>query len=124
MAFTIGNWIHYTGICAEPPAFDTTMLGQILIGLTQPFILSPPTCYSQLWFTLPSYVSTTTITSLANLFSSALSQLISPFFVQLPTNIPNMIFYITIIFSIATIPSFFIPASPPTPFSPVAMQAI
>ena len=99
------------------------MFGQILIGLAQPFVLSAPTRYSDLWFTPRGRVSATAIASLANPFGGALGQLISPLFVQSPADIPNMILYIAIVSSIATIPSFFIPARPPTPVTPTAVQA-
>lgn len=56
--------------------------------------------------------------SLANPFGGALGQLIDPFLANSPSDIPNMTLYIAIISSVAAIPSFFIPASPPTPVSP------
>ena len=94
------------------------MFGQILIGLAQPFVLSAPTRYSDLWFSPRGRVSATAIASLANPFGGALGQLISPLFVNSPSDIPDMILYIAIISSVATIPSFFIPSRPPTPVSP------
>ena len=94
------------------------MFGQILIGLAQPFVLSAPTRYSDLWFSPRGRVSATAIASLANPFGGALGQLISPLFVNSPTDLPDMILYIAIISSVATIPSFFIPSRPPTPVSP------
>jgi len=91
------------------------MFGQILIGLAQPFVLSAPTRYSDLWFTSRGRVSATALASLANPFGGALGQLINPFWATQPTDIPNMVLYISIISSLATIPSFFIPSAPPTP---------
>lgn len=58
--------------------------------------------------------------SLANPFGGALGQLIDPFLATSPSEIPNMILYIAIISSVAAIPSFFIPALPPTPVSPLS----
>ncbi|MCJ1439309.1 hypothetical protein MMC27_008701 [Xylographa pallens] len=114
----LGNWIRYGGTRSSPPRFGVTMFGQILIGLAQPFVLSAPTCYSDLWFSPRGRVSATAIASLANSFGGALGQLISPLFVNSPSDVPDMILYIAIISSIATIPSFFIPSRPPTPVSP------
>lgn len=94
------------------------MTGQILIGLAQPFVLSAPTRYSELWFSPNARVSATALASLANPFGGALGQLICPFLASKPAEIPYMTLYVAVISSIATIPSFFIPAAPPTPSSP------
>ncbi|KAL8744768.1 MAG: hypothetical protein Q9190_003017 [Brigantiaea leucoxantha] len=112
-----GNWIRYAGTRSSPPAFGVTMFGQILIGLAQPFVLSAPTRYSDLWFSPRGRVSATAITSLANPFGGALGQLVNPFFASHPRDIAPMTLYIAIISSVATIPSLFIPAKPPTPSS-------
>ncbi|KAL8765179.1 MAG: hypothetical protein Q9209_007678 [Squamulea sp. 1 TL-2023] len=112
-----GNWIRYAGTRASPPNFPVTMFGQILIGLAQPFVLSAPTHYSSLWFSPRGRVSATAIASLANPFGGALGQLINPFLATSPSDIPYMTLYIAIISSLATIPSLFIPAAPPTPAS-------
>ena len=93
------------------------MFGQILIGFAQPFVLSAPTRYSDLWFTPQGRVSATAIASLANPFGGALGQLINPFWATRASDIPNMTLYIAIISTVATIPSFFIPSRPSTPVS-------
>jgi FLVCR family MFS transporter 7 len=93
------------------------MFAQVIIGLAQPFVLSAPTRYSDLWFSPQGRVSATAVASLANPFGGALGQLIDPFLVNVPSDIPNMTLYVAIISSVATIPSFFIPARPPTPVS-------
>ena len=113
----LGNWIRYGGTRASTPSFGLTMFGQILIGLAQPFVLTAPTRYSDLWFSPRGRVSATAIMSLANPFGGALGQLINPFLAVNPSDIPNMTLYIAVISSVATIPSFFIPARPPTPVS-------
>lgn len=94
------------------------MFGQILIGLAQPFILSAPTRYSDLWFTAAGRVSATAIASLANPFGGALGQLINPFLATKASEISNMTLYVAIISTVVSLPSFFIPAKPPTPVSP------
>lgn len=112
------------------------MFGQILTGIAQPFVLSAPTRYSDLWFTNRGRVAATAIMSLANPFGGALAQLIDPFWATKASEIPNLVLYIAIIVSfespsdihlriqltknqssIASIPSFFIPSHPPTPAS-------
>ena len=90
----------------------------MLIGLAQPFALAAPTRYSDLWFSSSGRVSATAIASLANPFGGALGQLINPFLATQPSDIPNMTLYVALISSVAAIPSFFIPAKPPTPSSP------
>ncbi|KAL8921540.1 MAG: hypothetical protein Q9208_005694 [Pyrenodesmia sp. 3 TL-2023] len=112
-----GNWIRYAGTRASPPSFAAVMVGQILIGLAQPFVLSAPTHYSSLWFSPRGRVSATAIASLANPFGGALGQLINPFLATKPSQIHPMTLYIAVISSVATIPSLFIPSGPPTPVS-------
>lgn len=115
----LGNWIRYGATRSGAHGnFGGVMFGQILTGLAQPFVLAAPTRYSDLWFTNRGRVAATAIMSLANPFGGALAQLIDPFWAGSPGDIPNMVLYISIISSIASIPSFFIPAHPPTPCSP------
>jgi hypothetical protein len=73
------------------------MFGQILIGIAQPFVLSAPTRYSDLWFTNRGRVAATALASLANPFGGALAQLIDPFLATNAKDIPNMVLYIAII---------------------------
>ena len=109
----VGNWVRYAG--TRTRSFGGVMFGQILIGLAQPFVLASPTHYSDTWFSEKGRVSATAVASLANPFGGALGQLIDPFWATKPSDIPNMVLYISIISSVACIPSFFIPARPPTP---------
>lgn len=94
------------------------MFGQVLIGLAQPFVLSAPTRFSDLWFTPRGRVSATAAASLANPLGGALAQLIDPFLATSPSQIPRMILYVAIISSVATIPSFLISDKPQIPVSP------
>ncbi|KAK0514145.1 hypothetical protein JMJ35_003867 [Cladonia borealis] len=114
----LGNWIRYGGTRTSPPSFGLTLFGQILIGFAQPFVLSAPTRYSDIWFSPSGRVSATAIASLANPFGGALGQLINPFLATRASQIPSMTLYVALISTIATIPSFFIPSHPPTPVSP------
>lgn len=108
-----GNWIKYGATRANN--FAGVMVGQLVIGFAQPFVLSSPTSYSNLWFSPAGRTTATAVASLANPFGAALGQLISPFWADEPDEIPNMILYIAIISSVACVPAFFIPARPPTP---------
>lgn len=96
----VGNWIRYGGVMTSPPNFGVVMLGQILIGFGQPFVLSAPTRYSDLWFTNQGRVAATAIMSLANPLGAALGQLIVPFWVYSKSDIPNAVLYVSIIVSL------------------------
>jgi MFS family permease len=100
------------------------MFGQVLVGLAQPFVLSAPTRYSDLWFSERGRVSATAVASLANPFGGALGQLIDPFWVSKASDIPHMVLYVSIISSVACVPSFFIPSAPPTPPSASASHVL
>lgn len=91
----VGNWIRYGGTRAGN--FGVVMFGQILLGLAQPFLLSAPTRYSDLWFSEKGRVSATAVASLANPFGGALGQLINPLWAAQPSDIPNMVLFISIL---------------------------
>lgn len=118
----IGNWIRYAGTRARHGVFGVVMFGQMIIGIAQPFVLSAPTRYSNLWFSDSGRVSATAIASLANPLGGALGQLIGPLWATDITGIPKMVLYTSIISTVAALPAFFIPSSPPTPPSAVAAE--
>ncbi|KAJ6016257.1 hypothetical protein N7540_010848 [Penicillium herquei] len=118
----VGNWLRYAGTRANGGIFGLAMFGQILIGLAQPFCLCAPTRYSDLWFSDKGRTSATAVASLANPLGAALGQLIDSEWTTKPSDIPNMVLYIAVIATVASIPSFFLPAEPPTP--PSASSAI
>jgi MFS transporter, FLVCR family, MFS-domain-containing protein 7 len=94
----LGNWIRYGGTKANN--FGAVMFGQILTGVAQPFVLSAPTRYSDLWFSEKGRVTATAVMTLANPFGGALGQLIDPFLSSSdPNSIPDMVLYIAIIVS-------------------------
>ncbi|KAF1813804.1 MFS general substrate transporter [Eremomyces bilateralis CBS 781.70] len=118
----LGNWIRYAGAKANGGTFGAVMFGQILVGFAQPFVLAAPTRYSDLWFSDKGRVSATAVATLANPFGGAIGQLISPLWAEKPEDVPNMVLYVAVISSVICIPSFFIPATPPTP--PSASSAL
>ncbi|CAO2655813.1 Nn.00g046160.m01.CDS01 [Neocucurbitaria sp. VM-36] len=107
----LGNWIRYAGTKANGGIFGLVMFGQILTGLAQPFVLAAPTRYSDMWFTERGRVGATALASLANPFGGALAQLVNPFL----GSIPQMVLIVSIIATVACIPSLFIPVAPPSP---------
>lgn len=115
-----GNWVRYAGTHADSGHFGVVMLGQILIGLAQPFVLAAPTRYSNLWFSDAGRVSATAVASLANPFGGAIGQLIGPLWATDTSGIPKMVLYTAVISSAAAIPAPFLPSKPRTPPSATA----
>ncbi|KAA8648703.1 putative cell surface receptor/MFS transporter (FLVCR) [Aspergillus tanneri] len=111
----VGNWIRYAGTRARGGMFGVAMFGQILIGFAQPFCLSAPTRYSDLWFSDRGRTSATALATLANPLGAALGQLVDSVWAEAASQIPDMVLYISIIATVASLPSFFLPAKPPTP---------
>ncbi|PIA94463.1 Major facilitator superfamily domain-containing protein 7 [Cercospora beticola] len=111
----IGNWIRYAGAAVDDGYFYVVLAGQLLIGLAQPFVLAAPTRYSDMWFSDAGRVGAIAVTSLANPLGGAIGQIVGPLFASKPSDVPNMVLYVSIISSAATIPSLFLPAKPPTP---------
>jgi len=67
----LGNWIRYAGTRANGGIFWVVILGQILTGLSQPFVLAAPTRYSDMWFTERGRVGATALATLASPFGGA-----------------------------------------------------
>ncbi|KAK7519014.1 major facilitator superfamily domain-containing protein [Phyllosticta citriasiana] len=113
----VGSWIRYAGARATGGNYGAIMVAQIMIGLAQPFVLAAPTRYSDLWFTEQGRISATAVASLANPLGAALGQLVNSMWVSKPRDVPDMVLYTAILSSAAALPSFFIPAAPPSPAS-------
>lgn len=73
------------------------MFGQILTGFAQPFCLSAPTRYSDLWFSDRGRISATAVATLANPLGAAIGQLVDSAWATKPSEIPDMVLYISII---------------------------
>ncbi|KAK0385286.1 hypothetical protein NLU13_7762 [Sarocladium strictum] len=117
----IGNWVRYAGSTDKSEhggKFGYAMAGEILIGFSQPFVLAAPTRYSDLWFTNRGRVGATALATLANPFGGALGQLINPFWVSKPGDVSDMVLWVSVISTVACVPSFFIASHPPTPVGP------
>jgi FLVCR family MFS transporter 7 len=117
-----GNWIRYAGTRATGGHFGVVMFGQIIIGFAQPFVLSAPTRYSNLWFSDDGRVSATAVASLANPLGAAIGQLIGPLWATEASAIPTMVLYTSVISTLASLPAFFIPSAPPSPPSAMAVD--
>ena len=119
----VGSWVRYGATRASPPSYTGVMVGQVLIGFAQPFVLAAPTRYSDLWFTTRGRITATAVATLANPFGAALGQLVDPFLVTQPSDIAPMTLYVAIITTVASVPAFFIPSAPPTPVAASATIA-
>lgn len=95
----VGNWIRYASTKVHGGIFGLAMFGQILIGFAQPFCLSAPTRYSDLWFSDRGRTSATALATLANPFGAALGQLVDSFWASTASEVPDMVLYISIIVS-------------------------
>lgn len=66
----LGSWIRYGGArstsLGHESKYGVVMFGQILVGFGQPFVLSAPTRYSDVWFSEKGRIAATAVTSLAN----------------------------------------------------------
>lgn len=94
----IGNVVRVAGShSGDGGNYGVVMFGQILTGLAQPFVLSAPTRYSDLWFTNRGRVAATALPSLANPFGAALGQLIVPLIATKPADVSTAVIYVTII---------------------------
>ncbi|RWA03705.1 hypothetical protein EKO27_g11401 [Xylaria grammica] len=110
--FTIlGNVVRVAGSHSRSGGnYGVVMFGQILIGLAQPFVLSAPTRYSDLWFTNRGRVAATALPSLANPFGAAIGQLVVPFIATSPPEVSNAVLYVTIIYAKGVSPGVLAPA--------------
>lgn len=107
----VGSWVRYAGTRAGDGdgkrgngTFGVALLGQLIIGLAQPFVLAAPTRYSDLWFTESGRISATAVASLGNPFGGALGQLINPFWATEARDIPNMVLYVAVIVRVSLTP--------------------
>ncbi|KAF3923792.1 hypothetical protein AA313_de0208208 [Arthrobotrys entomopaga] len=120
-----GVWLRFIGArvnSSDGGHFAVVMLGQIFIGFGQPFVLSAPAYFSDLWFTSKGRITANALISLSNPLGAALGQLIDPFLVSEPGDIPNMLLYIAIITTAVTVPILIVQSKPPTPPCPSSAQ--
>ena len=96
----VGSWVRYAGVRGSVSGegkFGVVMFGQILVGFAQPFVLSAPTRYSDVWFSEKGRIAATAVASLANPFGGALGQLINPFWCKEVDDVGKMTLYVALI---------------------------
>lgn len=131
----LGNWIRYAGTVPSVKSYGVVIFGHILTAMAQPFCLATPTKLSDTWFTEKGRTSATALATLANPFGAAIGQFVGSVLAPTPDKMPQMILVVAIVVSlshremlwidpsnpmleqssVAALPSFFIPAKPPTP---------
>ncbi|PFH57131.1 hypothetical protein XA68_15482 [Ophiocordyceps unilateralis] len=112
----VGNWIRYAGSArSDGGNIVVAVVGQVIVGFAQPFILAAPTRYSDIWFTERGRVAATALASLANPLGGALAQLVIPMVVKRPADVSGLVLYVAIISTICCLPAFLLPSHPPTP---------
>lgn len=72
------------------------MLGQVIVGLAQPFVLAAPTRYSDMWFTDHGRVAATAVMSLANPLGGALAQVVGPLWIDGGGSLSSMMLLIAV----------------------------
>ncbi|RMZ74588.1 major facilitator superfamily transporter [Pyrenophora seminiperda CCB06] len=107
----LGNWVRYAATQIDGGKYSIVMVGQILCGLSQPFVLAAPTRYSDLWFTEKGRIGATALASMASPVGGAIANLINPAL----GDVDQVVLIIAVITTAACLPSAFIPANPPTP---------
>lgn len=77
MLIAVGSWVRYAGARIQGVeggkgeggggwGFGVVVAGQVMVGLAQPFVLSAPVRFSEVWFEEGERIAATAIASLAN----------------------------------------------------------
>jgi len=70
----VGSWVRYVGArVGGTEGFKIVMVGQVVIGLSQVFVLAAPVRFSEVWFDEGSRIGATAVASLANPLGGAVS---------------------------------------------------
>ena len=75
VTLVIGNWVRYAG--TKVHSFPVVMVGTLIMGAGQPFVLSSPTRYSKMWFTDRGRTSATAVATLAEALGSGVGALVT-----------------------------------------------
>lgn len=69
----IGSWVRYGAAQLDDNRFVVMLIGQAILGLAQPFALSAPVTYADMWFPPAGRVTATALATLANPAGAAAS---------------------------------------------------
>ncbi|ORZ06032.1 major facilitator superfamily domain-containing protein [Absidia repens] len=113
----LGAWLRYFSTFVKDPTgrIALALLGQLICGFGQPFILNASTPYSSLWFSPKERSTASMAGGLANTVGMAIGDLIVPIMVPDEFSIPFNFLIIACITTGLGIPTIFIPRQPKTP---------
>ena len=109
----IGSWLKYGG--TKITSVPLTMIGQIIIGFIQPFVINAPVFYSETWFGERTRATATALSSIPPIFGGVMASLISPAWIKALKDVSPTTLYMSIICTAVAVIVPFVPAKPPTP---------
>ncbi|KAH9205899.1 major facilitator superfamily domain-containing protein [Leptodontidium sp. 2 PMI_412] len=112
----VGVWLKYAG--TKIHSLGLAMLGQLLLGFAQPFVLNAPVFYSETWFTVSTRTTATAIASIPSPFGGVMGSLVSPAWIFVPGDVAKTSLWLGIITTAICVLTPFVPKSPPTPPAP------
>ncbi|KAI8052134.1 major facilitator superfamily domain-containing protein, partial [Syncephalis plumigaleata] len=122
---TIGNlaggWLRYLAVVIPMSAharYGVTMLGHVIAGIAQPFVLNIPTKFAATWFPENGRAIANMISTAANPVGIAVGSVVVPLMVKSEDDLPTMLLVVA---GVATLPLLlapFIRSCPPTPACP------
>ncbi|RKP04757.1 major facilitator superfamily domain-containing protein, partial [Thamnocephalis sphaerospora] len=117
----LGAWLRYLAVVipmAPHASYAVTMVGHILAGLSQPFILNLPTKFAATWFPEDGRAIANMVSTASNPIGIALGSVLVPALAPNADGLPTMLVVIAAIATVAALPIFWVRATPPTPACP------
>jgi FLVCR family MFS transporter 7 len=117
----VGGWLRYLAVVIPMSAhsrYGVTMLGHVIAGIAQPFVLNIPTKFAATWFPEDGRAIANTISTAANPVGIAVGSMVVPLMVKNEEDLSTMLIVVA---AIATVPILFTPfirSRPPTPACP------
>ncbi|KAI8968036.1 major facilitator superfamily domain-containing protein [Mycotypha africana] len=117
----LGCWIRCLAIVApRNHRFAVVMVGQVIASIGGPFVYNIATKLVSIWFAPKHRVIANTLATLS--IGMAIAPILIPALAPASVNVPWMLIVISVISTIAAIPSFFLPSKPAILSSPSAEQ--
>ncbi|EXL66325.1 hypothetical protein FOPG_17491 [Fusarium oxysporum f. sp. conglutinans race 2 54008] len=110
---TVGSWIKYAGTLKG--IYSVAMLGQVVLGLSQMFVIGLPPLVSELWFEPKHRTLPTALGSIAPTLGSMLGTLAQPYIATSPDKIAPSVLIVSVLTTVGSVLGAFIPSKPPTP---------
>ncbi|ORX94736.1 MFS general substrate transporter [Basidiobolus meristosporus CBS 931.73] len=114
-----GAWIRYFGTFVgdeqSSGRLALAILGQVIAGAAQTFLLNAPTKMAAVWFSDSERALANTVASLANPLGSAVGMVLATSVCSAPNEFPNALLAAALFATIVAIPASIIPKLPRTP---------